>query len=294
MIRHVAAAAVVLCLIPSWVSAQSTEFTVNLASANVHKAPSTGSPVLGKAPRGTVLEVTRELGDWVKVTWTEAPDSAGYLHVSSGSLRPRHAPDQNGSGPARTPGRAAAVSNTRTMSASPAMAIAVPEAAPMHDHSAASSSNYITPPAHGLGFGGRVSGSTVGFGATARGWSRKRLGLQLDVSRYALTSPTAPGRVTSLQVAPSVLYSLPDRVTDYFWLRPYVGAGVNLSRSTQAGFGSTSKSGFQAFGGGEMTFASVPRFAVSADVGYRSSRAPFDGFELGGMNFSISGHWYVR
>ena len=139
-----------------------------------------------------------------------------------------------------------------------------------------------------------MSGSTVGFGATARGWSRKRLGVQLDVSRYALTSPTAPGRVTSLQVAPSVLYSLPDRVTDYFWLRPYLGAGLNLSRSTQDGFGTTSKSGFQAFGGGEMTFASIPRFALSADIGYRRSRAPFDGFELGGVNFSIAGHWYVR
>jgi hypothetical protein len=70
--------------------------------------------------------------------------------------------------------------------------------------------------------------------------------------------------------------------------------GTNLSRSTQTGFGTTSKVGFQTFGGGEFTFSSVPRFAVSADVGYRWAREPFAGFELGGLGFSLSGHWYVK
>jgi hypothetical protein len=100
--------------------------------------------------------------------------------------------------------------------------------------------------------------------------------------------------VTSFELAPSLLYSLPDRVSDYVWLRPYVGAGANLHRATQAGFGSTSELGFQAFGGGEMTFASVPRFALSVDVGYRWSRAPYDGFALDPLRFSVAGHWYVR
>jgi hypothetical protein len=51
--------------------------------------------------------------------------------------------------------------------------------------------------------------------------------------------------------------------------------------------------GSQFFGGAEFTFAGAPRFAVSTDVGYRS-RSVFLGTELGGMGFTLSGHWYVR
>ena len=36
MIRHAVAIAVTLCLWPAWLCAQSTEFTVNVVSANVH------------------------------------------------------------------------------------------------------------------------------------------------------------------------------------------------------------------------------------------------------------------
>ena len=78
MIRHAAAIAFSLCLNASWLCAQSTVFTVNTASADVHKSPSTGGPVIGQAPRGTVLEVTRELGSWVKVVWPEGQDGVGY------------------------------------------------------------------------------------------------------------------------------------------------------------------------------------------------------------------------
>src|SRR5687767_15609939 len=100
MIRHVAAVAIVIVLSPAWLHAQVTELTVNTASANVHKGPSIGSPVIGKAPRGAVLEVTRELGDWVKVDWPSAPDSAGYIRLTAGSIR-RAMPGENGR-PART------------------------------------------------------------------------------------------------------------------------------------------------------------------------------------------------
>ena len=37
---------------------------------------------------------------------------------------------------------------------------------------------------------------------------------------------------TSFQVAPSFLYALPDKLTDYVWMRPYVGAGMIAYRST--------------------------------------------------------------
>jgi hypothetical protein len=52
--------------------------------------------------------------------------------------------------------------------------------------------------------------------------------------------------------------------------------------------------GFQAFGGGEMTIAGLQKFALSADVNYRWSRAPIAGIDLGGVGVSVSGHWYIR
>jgi hypothetical protein len=121
------------------------------------------------------------------------------------------------------------------------------------------------------------------------------------VSRYALTTAAAPGQLTSIQFAPSLLYSLRDRITDYVWVRPYLGAGASVLRQTLSGVTpsagdsvSDTSLGLQAFGGGELTFASMPRFALSANVGYRWSRAPFAGFELGAVSVSLSGHWYVR
>jgi len=57
---------------------------------------------------------------------------------------------------------------------------------------------------------------------------------------------------------------------------------------------SDTRLGFQAFGGGEVTFAGVPRFALSADLGYHWRPTSFAGFELGGLGLSVSGHWYVK
>jgi hypothetical protein len=157
---------------------------------------------------------------------------------------------------------------------------------------------YVTPATHVLGLGGRLGGPSLGFGATARGWRRNRLGGQLDVSRYAQDSAETLDHVTSIQVEPSLLYSLPDRVTDYLWLRPYIGSGVTLSRhSVSSGtMDSVSGNGFglQAFGGGEMTFAGLPQFAVSADLSYHWFRTPVPGFDLGGLGFSLLGHWYLK
>jgi hypothetical protein len=92
MIRHAAAVVVALCLSSSWAAAQGTALTINTASASVHKSPSTASPVVGRAARGATLEVTREVGDWVKVTWPAAPDGVGYVRASMGSLARASAP----------------------------------------------------------------------------------------------------------------------------------------------------------------------------------------------------------
>ena len=160
---------------------------------------------------------------------------------------------------------------------------------------------FVTPATHLIGLGAQVGGSPVGFGATARAWSRDQFGAQLEISHSALTRVDAPGRVTSMQFEPSLLYRLPDRVTDYLWVRPYLGSGVSLRRQTLSsatpGAGpsvSDSTFGLQAFGGGELTFAGVSQFALSVDLGYHWVRTSFAGADLGGPGLSVSGHWYVK
>jgi hypothetical protein len=290
MIRHLAAITVVLCLSPSWLCAQSTVFKVNTASASVHKSPSTGSPVIGKATRDAVLEVTRELGSWVKVVWPDAQDGLGYVHVSTGSIA---------RGSIAVPNRPAGFT-----AAGPALG-SVPTPAPHREHTEAGEAAvstrtvYVSTPTHIVGVGGRVGGPSLGFGASVRAWPRRRLGIQLEMSRYALTD--TPGHFTSSQLTPSLLYSLPDRLTDYLLVRPYLGAGPSLQRQTlnSATTGlsdsvSDNRLGFQAFAGGEVTFASVPRFALSADFGYHWFPSSVAGFALGGPGLSVSGHWYVK
>jgi hypothetical protein len=296
MIRHAAAIALVLFLSPAWLHAQSTEFTVNAASANVHKSPSTGSPVVGRATRGAVLPVTRELGSWVRISWPAAEDGVGYVHVSMGWLAKISAPGSRPpAGPtasAPTPGLAPAA--TAGVQANLVSAEPPPSAAPL-------GSITMTPAVHGIGLGGRMGGSTLGYGFSARASMSDRVSIQLEVSRYAPATLVGQPRLTSLQFAPSVLVGLPDKVSDYVWVRPYVGGGVTVYRSTLGtgtpGAGdavSDNRLGKQAFGGTEVIFAAAPRFTLSADYGYRWPQTPFAGYELGGRGLSVSGHWYVK
>jgi hypothetical protein len=286
MIRQIASVAIALMLLPSAAAAQTAEFTVKTASAAIHKGPSTGSPIIGKAPRGVVLEVTRELGDWVKVSWPEGEDGVGYVHVSFGTLAPGLA--------ARSPMTAPASPDTGAASAAPAQAVASAPAT-------SSRTIYVPPPTHVVGVGGLMAGSTPAFGATARVWAGRRFGVQVEASRLTETPVEGAARMTSFQLMPSLVYSIADVVTDYVWVRPYVGGGVNFARSslggvTPDGGGSVTESAlaYRGHGGAELTFASLPRFAVSADVGYQQPKTPFPGYEIGGMGFTIAAHWYVK
>jgi opacity protein-like surface antigen len=291
MVRHVALVAVLVCGSPSWLYAQNTEFTVNSERADVHKGPSMVNPVIGKAPRGTVLSVTRELGSWVRISWPAAEDGVGFVHVSMGRISHASTPaSSRAAGP--TP-PAISATPARTAPEPPSGATGV-------QSNGAGSSASMTPTTHLVGLGARMGGSTVGFGASARAAVHDRFGIQLEVSRYAPASAVGQQRLTSLQFAPSLLYSLPDKLTDYVWLRPYIGAGVAIYRSTLSSGTTAGESvtdnrlGRQVFGGTEVTFASMPRFTLSADYGYRWHQAPFSGFELGGRGLSVSGHWYVK
>ena len=160
---------------------------------------------------------------------------------------------------------------------------------------------YLQAPGHLVGFGGRVGPSNVGFGASARAWSRDRLGVQFDLSRVAMAGLAPTERVTSMQFEPGVLYTLADHVADYIWVRPYAGSGLTISRrslsSTTPGaapIASQSHVGVQAFGGTELTFAGMPRFAVSVDVAYRWGTMEFAGIDLGRVGLSVAGRWYVK
>lgn len=292
MIRNALIVAIVLGLTPSSAFAQSTDFTVSVQSAAVRKAPSTGSPVVGQAPRGAILDVTRDIGAWVKVAWPEAPDGVGYVHQSMGKL------SQRGTREERLATAFASLPPPETVAMSEPAAV---QPAASLDASASTRTIYVPPPTHLVGLGGQMSGSTPGFGFTSRIWSRKRFGVQLDLSRSTLSNAASPESVRSTQFAPSIVYSLTDYVSDNVWLRPYAGGGGALTWSKfRTGTPEVTPSvsersvGWRAFGGAEVTIPSVPRFAVSADLGYQWSQQPFAGFELGGLGFSISGHWYVK
>jgi DNA-binding protein HU-beta len=346
MIRQAAAVVVALCVSAAPLHAQNApatgKVTVSDVSANVHKTPSTGSPVIGKAPRGAELIVTREVGDWVKVSWPSSADGAGYVRLTSvtrGTVAAPAAAKAPATAKSTAPAAAKPATSAKTApatatgktasttKAAPAAAktAAASEPAPVSSKAAVVPSATTTPvsvrteqtplsrpappaqartvyvaPTHIFGVGAVAGGSTMGFGGSARAWRKQRLGLQLEVSRYSFDSVDLLSRATSTDIAPALLFALNDRVTDYMWLRPYVGVAAHLVRSSRTDLifpdvtESASTVGARVFFGGEMSFSSLPQFALSADVGYYRMPEPFVGFEPGGMGFSISGHWYVK
>jgi hypothetical protein len=290
MVRRAAALILALTLNPALVRAQDTVLTVNVESADVHKGPSTVTPVIGHVSRGSVLPISRNLGSWVKVAWPAAPDGIGYVHVTMGRIDPARAdaPAMNGS--PRTSGAPAAVT---TATPPPTRALVGQQVAPRRPL-------YVTPASHFVGVGG-VAGSLSSFGATARAWRNNHFGIQFGLMRDAMPSDGAAGRVTSMQFEPAVVYALFDRVSDYVWIRPYVGSGMSvrhltLSMAPPAAVESTSANGvgFRVFGGSEVMFASVPRFGLSMDLGYRRLPTPFPGFETNPLSVSLAGHWYIK
>jgi hypothetical protein len=144
-------------------------------------------------------------------------------------------------------------------------------------------------------------GFGAGFGATMRTWWKNRLGLQVEVLHSRLGNLQGPGHVTSLQFAPSVTYALPDAINNSFWMRPYLGGGGSLIRTSVSRpvsdlelSASENGMGIQTFGGAEMTFASMPQFAISAELGYRWSEVSTIGFPQKKTDMSVSAHWYFK
>jgi len=293
MTRRVAAVVIVLTIFPAVLYAQDNVLTVTVQSADVHKSPSTAAPVVGHASKGTALPVVRSLGSWVQVTWVGAPDGIGYVHTTMGRLNAPATSALTSTSP-RTPSSLAASS----ASPSSPMPAAVPLATQRTPATIPSGPG--TPISHIVGVGGMV-GSMSTFGATARWWHDKHLGVQVGFTRDAMSSDTAAGRVTSMQVEPGVVYALFDRVPGYVWIRPYVGSALSFRHQTWKDTApvpmepvSDNGVGYRVFGGSEFTFASVTQFGLSAEVGYRHAPTAFAGFEPDRMSVAVIGHWYIK
>ncbi len=285
MIRRVMAFVFALSVCPALVYAQDTVFTVTAPTADVYKGPSTINPVVGHVSRGTVLPVSRNLGSWVKVPWPDAPEGIGYVHVTMGRIGPPSGDEPMPNG-ARTPSTPASAATASQRGIAPRE--------PMAPRSAVN----VTPASHVFGVGGLVAPMTT-FGASARAWRNNRLGVQFAFTRDTMTSNVADSRLTATEFEPGVVYGLFDRVSDYIWIRPYVGSTLNFRRQTlsvpgSAATASDSGIGFRVFGGSELTFAAMPQFGLSVDVGYRRIPNPIAGFEVRPVTVSIAGHWYVK
>jgi len=303
--RHYAAAVTVMLVMGTApVYAQDTLFVVTMTSADVHKAPSTGSAVIARAPRGKAFEVRRELGSWVSVAWPQADTGVAYLHVAWGRITHGAADEApraiaigavgagvTAAGPASEP-----LSATATLQAAQAPGT-VPRPAPGTSPVAPRA---ISLPSHVIGLGGRMGSRAIGVGATGRAWARGPFGVQIEAGQSTYTSAVAPGeQLRSMQLAPSIIYSPPNLVTYAIWARPYIGAGVNLYRSTlrrTLGVPNAVDNSFgsQVFGGAEFTWANFPQVALSADVRHQWAPPTFTGFELGGRGVSLSAHWYLK
>jgi hypothetical protein len=298
MIRCAAVVVLALTLNASLARAQDTVLTVTVPSADVYQSASNVTPVVGHASSGTVLPVLRNLGSWVRVAWPDGPDGVGYVHVSMGRVGPAGEVEPPAPRISRRASPAPAPQTKPTNMMPPPTPAPAP--APTTERVAARSVPSPRPISHILGIGGLV-GSTDYFGATTRAWRKNHLGIQVAFTRDAMTSDVAAGRVTSLQVEPAVMYALFDRVSDYFWIRPYVGSGLSFRHQTLSlptpivlEPAPDNGVGFRVFGGAEFTYAAMTQFGLSVDLGYRHVPTAFPGFDPKPLSVSIAGHWYIR
>jgi hypothetical protein len=296
MNRRIAAVVLALILNPVLLYAQDAVFTVTAPSADVFRGPSNVTPVIGHVSRGTALVVSRDLGSWIKIAWPDAEDGIGYVRVAVGRI----GSSENAARASNVSPQSASASATTTSASATTTAIPTPTRTTAGAQVPARGQSKVRPIPHVFGVGAQLAPMS-GFGASARRWSHNHLALQLGFMRDTMTSDIATGRVTSMELEPGVAWAPFDRVSDYIWFRPYLGSGVSFVHQTLSvtrPFATQPVSdtgiGFRAFGGGELTFASMPQFGLSADVGYRHMPAPFSGFEATPLSVSIAGHWYIK
>src|SRR5262245_18938693 len=211
MIRQAAAVVVVLLLSPSWVSAQGTELTVNVASASVYKSPTNVSPVLGVVGHGARLEVTREVGDWVKIAYPPAADGVGYVRKSMGSV----APAATSKAAISSTGTASRTTSPPTQAAPRVVSTSGEQAQTGNRLPVRNTGPQRSTTSHMFGLGARLGGPAFGIGASGRAWALGRLGLQAEVAHYNVSSPIDLGTMSSTEFGTSALYAFNERVADY-------------------------------------------------------------------------------
>jgi len=86
VIRRTCAGFLTAVLIPAALAAQTTTLTIETTSADVYESRTAAARVIGLAPRGRVLEVAREDGDWATVVWPDAKAGVGYVRLRIGSV----------------------------------------------------------------------------------------------------------------------------------------------------------------------------------------------------------------
>jgi opacity protein-like surface antigen len=274
---RLAAVAFGLVLSTSPLYAQETRFTVTVSFANIHAEASTASPIIAAAPRGRSFEVTRELGSWVAIAWPAARDGVGYLHSSWGAFSRRD------------------VADAPLKAAQPVAVQIDPQPGPLTPQPV----SRVLLPSHIVGVGGRIGTQALsGFAAMGRLWFARHVGAQLELGRATHTN-AAMLRMNVTDIGVNAITSLPDLVTNAVWMRPYVGGGMSIFRSSLRSTSGVSiatdtSRGFQAFGGAEFTWANVPQLAVSADLRHTWAAAPYGGFDTGGLGLALAAHWYMR
>jgi hypothetical protein len=147
-----------------------------------------------------------------------------------------------------------------------------------------------------FGVGGAVGGSALGAGASVRNWFGGRVGAGFELSHFSLGYFDEGISVT--QLSPLVLVRFTDdRIGDDVMFRPYVGGGLNFYHtSVSSGFygESNTSTGLQIFVGTEMVFRALPRFGISADLGFHSTGDIFEGTGIGGIGLRLVGHYYIK
>jgi hypothetical protein len=294
--RHAAAIVFLILVGTAPIYAQDVTFVVTMPSANIHKAPSTGSAIIGRAQRGTTFAVKRELGSWVSIPWPDAQIGVAYLHVAWGKVSHGIAAQGRGGG-GEEPQRPSAPL------ARPELTLPGGPAAELQAGQPPRTNTLLRPaaslPSHAIGLGGRIGTRGVGMAGTGRAWLNGPFGVQIEGSQSTYTSVDAPGELRLLQLAPTIMYSPPDLITNAIWARPYIGGGISLLRSTLSSSPGATEAvehmlGSHLTAGVESTWANIPQFTVSADVRRQWARPTVTRLARGGFGAALSVHWYVR
>ena len=144
---------------------------------------------------------------------------------------------------------------------------------------------------HRVGLGVRLGGFSFGIGGSGRYWASDRLAFDVAISHYGYTG------YGLTQVSPNVLIGIghPDLSKD-LQIRPYVAAGINISRFGGQLFESSSGVGFQGAVGAELVTKSAPQLGFGGDIGYYKvadfTGSGFGGF--GGIALSLTAHYYIK